>query len=776
MVKRELLPIKFFSKRDSDSLRTEGGPSQDPSWILNDENLIIRSNMLDDNMTEIDELFNKRKIDYLPLVIEVDIFEKAIAKTHRNAIASLFSMKNGSEIIGMISETKLLVKVNSKEHARKIRSKIKDTEKYKHALSAVENIEPFSPIIKKKKDVKTYKIVLVNYENYELNLSAERNFEFSCNQKGVAFNKTVYTEDLTVYKIKNADLDVLFDDENISEIIFEITPMPFIHASLDALESPNDFQIQVPDDKKSYPIVGVLDNGIECIPHLEPWLLKDKYSAYPPDLVAKNHGTAVASIIVYGDALENKELTGNSGCFIFDATVFPDLTKEDLEEDELVANINEAISQNCLNIKIWNLSGGFQQEIEDEKFSDFAMALDSIQDRYGVVICKSAGNCKNFKTGKPKGKINIGADSVRALTVGSIAQSKAESDYSEINYPSPFTKIGRGPGNIIKPELVHFGGNAGKNTVSGVKVINVNGELSESAGTSFATPRIADLLSGLENEIADEFDPLLVKALAIHSSNYPKNVKMTQENKVKEMGFGLPKPINEILYNNPNEVTLILKDTLEKSKFIDILDFPMPDCLVFDGKFTGQIIATLVYNPYLKTAQANEYCQSNIDIYMGTFDEKTQRDTSKFNVLNPIGRKGSHNLLNPSCYSATKLKAMNDSFSKSERFLTKCGSKFYPIKKYAVDLKDLTDGNKEKYLGSGRKWFLKIEGLYRSSIEDEAIKNNEILSQDFCLVLTIKHPNPDVPVYNEVVKGLAENNFWHQNINLRNQINVVLHN
>lgn len=96
------------------------------------------------------------------------------------------------------------------------------------------------------------------------------------------------------------------------------------------------------------------------------------------------------------------------------------------DEYELINNIREIISSNYKDVKIWNLSGGLRVEIDENNFSDFAKALDDIQDTYGVIICKSAGNCTNFVNKKPKGRIVKSADSVRAVVVGSIAHEKNE--------------------------------------------------------------------------------------------------------------------------------------------------------------------------------------------------------------------------------------------------------------------------------------------------------------------------------------------------------------
>lgn len=68
---------------------------------------------------------------------------------------------------------------------------------------------------------------------------------------------------------------------------------------------------------------------------------------------------------------------------------------------------------------------------------------------------------------------------------------------------------------------------------------------------------------------------------------------------------------------HPDEITLILRDTLEKGSFIEMFDFPFPTSLVDEnGFFRGQIILTLVNKSLVDEKQAGEYCQSNIDVFL----------------------------------------------------------------------------------------------------------------------------------------------------------------
>ena len=120
------------------------------------------------------------------------------------------------------------------------------------------------------------------------------------------------------------------------------------------------------------------------------------------------------------------------------------------------------------------------------------MALDNIEDENDVLIIKSAGNSLSYIENGKYQRIAKMADSVRSVVVGSIAGDKGQYDLADINMPSPFTRSGPGPGYIVKPDLVAYGGNAGKHngniTATGVKVLNSAGALSRAPGTSFSTP------------------------------------------------------------------------------------------------------------------------------------------------------------------------------------------------------------------------------------------------------------------------------------------------
>ena len=292
----------------------------------------------------------------------------------------------------------------------------------------------------------------------------------------------------------------------------------------------------------------------------------------------------------------------------------------------------------------------------------------------------------------------------------------------------------------------------------------MDGRIVSNIGTSFSTPRITSIVAGLSHKLEEEFDPLLIKALTIHSARYPDNLNLTDDEKLKQMGFGIPSSIDDIIYNSPNEITLILQDTIERGKYLDIMDFPYPDLLDEEGNYYGEITVTLVTSPVLDHTQGAEYCQSNFDVFFGTYDNKITKEGRT--IRNEIRREGSTNVLNGNLYSMRAIRK-NTSF-KGERLLRSFHQKFQPVKKWAVNLEEFKPSPKKQYLEGPKNWYLKLEGLYRAFAET----NFSYLSQDFCLAITLRDNKERYNVYDQVTQKLNQLNFIQKNIQLREEIRV----
>lgn len=754
------LPIKLFHKRDVDDRQTEGGGSSTlPVWVLSDNELHEQADYLHTIISGLTQTFAEKNSlgDFLPTVISTNLIDDAIAKSHRGKVNQIFNVNEKNNIIGFGEDNSLLIKVDNQRDLELIDRNICNPEKFAFGISAIDEIKIFEPSI----DISStnpLKVELFNYYNHDLNELVKNRFISLCNDNKIEFRETRYTENSIIFKVTGYQQNHVDLIKSFSGI-HSLTNMPFYGALYNDQGEEIKVNIRKPERDIFYPVVGVLDTGISKIPHLDPWI--DGVEAfYIEDEIDRNHGTFVSGILLYGDHLEETRYTGADGCKLFDATVFP--KGERIPEDELIDNIREVIEKYPA-INIWHLSLGGTNESLVTSISHFGAALDELQKNNNILIIKSAGNCDNYKRNAVRKRLLEGSDSVNSIVVGSIAHKKRDNDIAEIGHPSPFSVSGFGLTNIIKPDLTHYGGNAGyHNSATGVNSFNSSGGFVSGIGTSFSAPRVTALAAEIHKKVAYVFDPLLIKALLIHSAKYPENVNMGLEDRLKLMGFGVPSDINDILNNDPNEITLILKDTLEKGTFIEILELPFPDEMQEDGHYYGEISVTLVTSPILDRNQGPEYCQSNIDVLLGTYDEIVDRDGKR--AKNPIGRNMSVNFLNNSVYS-TRKQLHNLEFYR-ERLLIDCYKKYQPVKKWVINLEELNNSPRDRFLTAPKQWYLKLNGLYREFSESR----NPGLNQDFCLILTIRDNKKRHNIYQTVSNQLNQRNFINNNVQLREQV------
>ncbi len=801
------LPIKFFEKRKIDEMSPEpaGGDSPLPKWVLSGTELNQRAQYLSENITRVTDQFEvyKQEEHELPMVMVTTILDDAIAKSHRGEVVGLLASDDKSNVIGIDSvvnrdssskkkvdleltedgeiikeERRILSVVMTDEliaNINKVLSNAKDNAKL---ISTITGMEPYDARIDDyNPDNCMYQVRLHDYKDINRNLLAQKLFRNKCEQNGITIaHETRYSADMRFYRIvldKAEDLEIIHGFEGI----FSIEEAKPLGTGLDSFDIEMAPAVKKPKQNETYPEVGVLDSGIAANAYLSPWLMDAHEEYYPAELQNKSHGSMVASVLEYSDELNGTDYFMMPGVKMMEAVIAPDTKKETAYADDLIDNARDAIEHHR-DIKIWTMSAGTEEECDPFSFSEYGMALDNIADENNVLIIKSAGNSWSFVRNGRYERIAKMADSVRSVVVGSIAGEKGRFDMADVDMPSPFTRCGPGPGYIVKPDLVAYGGNAGKRPdgklcATGVKVLDQAGTLSHAPGTSFSTPWVARIASELNYLLAGEFDPLLLKALLIHNAEYPSGGMLKMDDKRKLMGFGMPVSTRDILYNTENEITLILRDSLEKKQYIEIFDFPFAKSLVGDdGRYHCDITMTIVHSPILRSAERAEYCQSDIRVEFGTIEGIEQRDTTKPRVKNPLGGIASKNIMANSRYSKSVFNVLEDedgAYSK-ERTLLRYNQKFYPVKKYAIRLDDMTEANKRDCLDGSRQWYMKVEPFYRDAIMREANETGEILEQDFCIILTIKDPTGKALVYNEVTQQLQEKNFIYSNVQLRNEI------
>ncbi|WP_408895296.1 S8 family peptidase [Paenibacillus taichungensis] len=771
-----------FNQREQDNLRTEGGGKDTIyPWTLKGEDLKKRSEFLIEQLNNIEKI-TKPSIKNFPYILTVSIINDAKAKSHQNKLITMFNVDNSFSQLGMLNENKLILKLDQEESIKKTSVNLSQLTKNQNSISAITEIKLFEPNLTVDEQEDVYKVNFIDFHDDKLNKDVLNYVEEKLKSENISFERQEYSRDHNVLEVTGVTLDKL---SFIKELpVKNIEPMPSVESPF--LDDTKYDLTKIPfvkfDSSKVYPVVGLLDDGVTILPQLEGFVRRGNGCNYNDSEINTYHGTFIAHLLVHGNNMNCVNDYSIDGCTIIDVPVVPNRR---LSEPELIKNIEDAVSSNP-EVKIWNLSVSLVGELSDDnKFSDYAIELDRIQDEYNVLICKSAGNDANsYIIGNEPKRISIGADSVRSLTVGSISRIDDDFGFSKENHPAPYSRIGRGPAAIIKPDVVHYGGDIFSLSVAPTSVVDFekkgersimpDGSERIEPGTSFSTPKIAKLLAELYLALGmsvETFDPLLLKTLVIHSANYLENVTIDGLERLKRVGFGKPRNSREIVVQeSPHSVTLLLKGNLRKKSRIDIMDFPFPKNLIKDNYFTGEIKVTLVYNNHLSKEMGPEYCQSDIVLRMGTYDKLIDRDTTINTILNPIGRSDSKNILLKDVYGKRKI-TQNTDFLK-ERNLIEYGDKYYPVKKFSANLDEAKDSVQRNHLTKDRKWFLFLEGQYRDFIYQRLDQDDRLLSMDFVLAVTITDPTNTKDVYNETIRELNDHNFEFEIVDVNESVEI----
>lgn len=716
MKNKKIKKIKFRNEKDIRTVDANGGDNPPPSWVIerySDEKFKLLEKALKNIAIEKKE---NTKYTEFPVILQAKLYKKALSKTAKQYINSMFKKDS---LIGIKDKDTLIYRLD-KNNLEKISNKIDNAKEKKRIVASIENIEKYqiniNPLLK---DAKKLKIKLIKQNDENLERSQER-ILFKL-LDGFEINKLNYSTQSLLYEVKNTGEFSKIMSLKELPFIDSVEEMPNINFDLDL-----DFfkKPSIPEyiPEKDYPLIGLLDSGVN-IELLKNWCI-EQYSSYIPEDIDIGHGHKVGSLLCFNHILNNDEL-GVGGCRIVSCVV----GKRDISEAEFIINLRESLNKYSDKVKIWNLSLGSKNIVDPTKFSDLAIELDALQKEYNVLFIKSTGNCKELKNSH----INCGAESIRSLTVGSVSPGGKE--WTQRKKISSFSKTGANMGNIIKPDLVYFGGDKNSNDECGIETFNKNGEIVKVIGTSFSTPRITSYVAYLNKMIGGEFDPLLLKTLVIHNTTYD-GLDLEMKNLKEKYGYGLPSKLEDIFYEDEKQITMIFRGKIKKGKYIETLDLPYPKSLIDNGYYTGEIKLTASIDPVLDPTQGLEYCQTNLEVKFGVYSEKiiNENERSK-NVIKPKDIKNI--LLNT--FAKSKVN------KKTEENL-KVRGKYVPTKKYVLDIEKFTPAKRNE-LSSDKKWFIRLEPEYQLALDEKLKKlkkEKDKFELDYCVILTIKSKNKNI--------------------------------
>ena len=405
------------------------------------------------------------------------------------------------------------------------------------------------------------------------------------------------------------DNRTVYLDENQMNLLYEKAPYLVAMATENLSDlSPDDFIEEYESDITSIPnpgiepTIGVIDTLFDKRVYFSKWV---EYHDMVDDNIPKGqndyrHGTAVSSIIVDGPKM-NPWL--DDGCGRFKVQHFGVAAGAQFSSFTIIKLIKTIIESNK-DIKVWNISLGSNQEINDNFISAEAAVLDQIQYENDVIFVVAGTN----KSREDVNKIGSPADSINSMVVNAVTKSGLSTKYSRKGLALSF---------FAKPDVSYYGG-------SEEQYIQVCEPLGTTfvAGTSFAAPWIARKLAylidvlGLNREIA--------KALIIDAARGWNDAPTPEE--VALYGHGIvPIKITDIIQTPEDEIRFLVTDVSEKWNTYNY-HFPIP---LKADTYPYYARATMCYFPLCDRAQGVDYTNTELNLHFGRI-----QDDGKLNEIN----------------------------------------------------------------------------------------------------------------------------------------------
>lgn len=477
--------------------------------------------------------------------------------------------------------------------------------------------------------------------------------------KGIRRVDKINLDSLLMYRVEvnTAQAEGLLNHTDIRFVdLPPVSGIKFSQLHCDIANLPGSIPSPMPNAAR----VCILDSGITANhPLLAPAIAETvsflSNDEDPSDL--NGHGTAVASVALYGD-LEGCASSNfwRPELWLLSGKVLDHNAEFNIQsiENTLVKAVRYFVDE--YQCRIFNVSLGNTNAPYDHKhIRGIAYVLDQLSRELDVLFIVSAGNFSgSVEPDVPRNSwreeypeyllvdeslIVDPAPALNVITVGSLAKHNATFDaqrYPEIAQlapaselqPSPFTRHGPSIKGAIKPDLVAIGGNLATSVrhdqlnaiIRGMGVLTCNNKFiggtlfSEISGTSFAAPYITHLAGRLLNNYPMASANLL-RAMLVNNANLPFEVETTFTSDLSDTyhaatkrspardvaGYGLVDE-SELFRSSQNVVTLIVEEQIANNEH-HFYELPLPSEFLRTQKATREIRVTLAYCPSVRTTR-----------------------------------------------------------------------------------------------------------------------------------------------------------------------------
>lgn len=300
--------------------------------------------------------------------------------------------------------------------------------------------------------------------------------------------------------------------------------------------------------------VAIFDGGVPDGHPITEWVTPFEFpEMLPATEELYEHGVAVSSAALFGHIDPKKPIERPFAAIDHYRVLDEDPDQDGHQLYEVLERIEAVLADN--NYDFINLSIGPCLPIEDDDVHAWTAVLDDRLARSGTLAFIAVGNNGESDSLTGLNRVQVPSDCVNALAVG--ACDSPEGDWQR----APYSSIGpgRSPG-LVKPDLVGFGGSIDRPFVTLSSELDTS--LISTGGTSFATPSVVRMASGVRAHFGSNLSHLAIRALLIHTAE-------TAAIDACEIGWGrCAQDLSDIVLCDDDEIRVVYQGEISPAKYI----------------------------------------------------------------------------------------------------------------------------------------------------------------------------------------------------------------
>lgn len=549
-----------------------------------------------------------------------------------------------------------------------------------------------------------------------------------------------------------------------------LEPSDWLQADANSLEHPDALDV----------IVGIIDDGVSTTHPLLEGIVVDTITipAERPWLPATTHGTLVAGLAAYGDfeaALrEGAALPPPTHLAIArvleedphspGSTHFPSDEPNHIVLEQAIRHLHG------VGARIINLSVTDPDAYAGPHVSLWTETIDRLARELDIVVVVATGNARLHPTGEVADGSHVHHDyplylhhsshriaepaiAASAVTVGSVARSGASSRPDGLSLAdsraianegelSPFTRTGPGANGThqagaIKPEFVHYGGNAVWNGMGrvdtrdfGASIVSTvqspTGQLfGITSGTSFAAPRVARTAAEILNHRPDASANLIRALLGISARDTSRQFDVELDH-LRACGYGMPDP-RRAIESDPARVVMVHEGVIDVNTAM-IHPIPIPEAFA-RGKADRTIRVSIACDPPVRR-QRREYIGGHLglDLYralsLDEVEEIARKQERGKGIEKPKGRTCKSLTPGPQSCGASTLQVRRWDAPSANSFDLNDGDVYYLVVKHYIEdwAKRLTEPYEQQHYAL----VVELEDRERVEVDLHAILRTQI--------------------------------------------------